>query len=175
MNENLQLPNGLIGPLQILPCWFQNVIYFIVFLPLLIALLYYIQKRVLKKLPQSKIDTTHSIPKKQTIKRDGIKNEILVIKKIYSETKEYREGLYALFALVKTRLEKLTGKEIEEMTLTEIEHILSEKHILQFLKKITSLQYQKNEPDENDFNDAISESLKYVAYRKEIKLKKIQR
>ncbi len=170
MNKDIQLPNGLHESLQILPDWYQNAIYVLALLPLAIVILYWMLRQISKRSP--KIEPAFNNPNKQYNKKDGLKNEILTIKKIYGDTKNYREGLYALTALIKHRLEILSGEEIEEMTPTEIDHILSEKQIVQFLKKITSLQYQKKEPDESDFNDAIGDALKYVADLKKINLKK---
>lgn len=169
MNENQQLPYGLSEPLHLIPGWFQYVVYILILLPIILAILYWI----LKNLPRIKIPKEpikEKVEESKPLQR-GIKHQILIIKRRYNENKEYREGIFELSALIKTRLEQLTGRQIEEMTLREIEYTLSEKHIIKFLQKIYALQYQPRNPDESDFNDVISDALKYVAYRKKIKLK----
>ena len=150
--DKFVLPEGLAEPLHVLPAWTAAALWGFVALLIVAALAYLIYRWYEKYARDRENRKTFSR------RESGFgKRAITQLERRFIESGEIRQGCHELSARMKTHFEQKTALEIEEMTAEEMGRKLIGKPIKFFLK-LSSVQFQRNKPDERQFQDLCNQA-----------------
>lgn len=119
--------------------------------------------------PNPVMDTNPYIPPPKP-KNEDVFEGIERIRDTYKKKNLLRDGLHELSRHIRTYLEKQTGKDIEEMTSTEIGDSLKSDELKKLFYNLANLQFGKQEPAENEylhiFKQSITSIKKFMASKR---------
>ncbi|MCB1157649.1 MAG: hypothetical protein H7A25_19325 [Leptospiraceae bacterium] len=153
------LPGEVIPPLDLIPPWFFNSLKYALISLLVSLVVSYIMYKLVKKSEEipGYIPKPTKFPARS--KSRSIYDEINILKQKYHKSKEYREGLHELSSALRSYLETKSGMQVEEMTSKEIEERLKSKELGSLFRGMGSVQFGIQQPDENEFNHQVQNSI----------------
>lgn len=147
-----ELPNGFAPPVHIFDWKYNQEIRNWILLPILLVTLYWLYRYF--RSMQKEIEKRKPRPTPEPI--EVLKEKIDTTQKSYSNN--LRAGLHELSAIMKNHFELKMGIEIEEMTSEEIGRRVKDKKVVNFFAKLSSLQFAKDKPEKEDFDEIFSEA-----------------
>ena len=149
------LGKGPAGPLHVLPLWIYPAGMLLIAAAVLAAVIWILMKIAFRKTrprpPYRPAAPPATLPRDVTGKIRDIRSEHL-------KSGDYRKGCHVLSAEVKTYLESVTARQVEEMTAREITRCLGESVGL-FFKRLASLQFAEEEPSRKAFTKICDEAI----------------
>ncbi|HMV41388.1 MAG TPA: hypothetical protein PK079_04650 [Leptospiraceae bacterium] len=146
------LPNGIAPPVHILDLRYNQDVRNWILLPILLITLYWLYRYF--KSMQREIQKRK--PKFPPEPIEVLKQKIETIHNQYSENR--RSGLHELSSTMKKHFESKMGIDIEEMTSEEISRRVKDKNITNFFLKLALLQFGKQHPEKEDFDEIFYEA-----------------
>ena len=146
---------GPAGPLHILPMWIYPVGMLLVAAAVLAAVVWVLMKIAFRK--SGPRPGFRPLAPRARLPRD-IAGKIKDIRGEHLKSGDYRKGCHVLSAEVKTYLESVTARQIEEMTAREITRCLGES-VGRFFKRLASLQFAEEEPSRKAFTKICDEAI----------------
>ena len=146
---------GPAGPLHVLPLWIYPAGMLLIAAAVLAAVVWVLMKIAFRK---SRPRPVYRAPgPAPTMPRD-ITGKIQDIRSEHLKSGDYRKGCHVLSAEVKTYLESVTARQIEEMTAREIARCLGES-AGKFFRQLASLQFAEEEPSRKSFTKICDEAI----------------
>jgi len=146
--ELRDLPNPPTGALHILPPWLLTAALIALGLALLAIWLWW-------KLRQRRRDPEEAIAVEVRPRTTSPDQFALLTHRIEDEflrSKDYREGLHALAAAVRTRIRTRNGLDADTKTVTEIVHSIENTEVHHFLISLRDHQFGMQEPNKRLFS-----------------------
>ncbi len=102
----------------------------------------------------------------QATKRKDFESEIKIIHNYHTKEGLYREGCYKISAILKSFLETIYEKDVEEMTVFEIERNLNDNGAREIMRQLSNYQFRKNDTTKAEFEKIYHRSLELIQERK---------
>ncbi|MBE7412099.1 MAG: hypothetical protein L6Q54_05700 [Leptospiraceae bacterium] len=140
--------------------YFKIVLFLLILLVIVFGAIYYFSDKKIFR-PFLKKMTPKPLP----VKFD-YENKLNFIRTYHIKNQLYREGCFEISATLKTFLETIYKKDVEEMTVTEIEKNLSDNSAREILRLLSKYQFQKTNTSKENFEQMCSQALSLINDRK---------
>ena len=124
----------------------------------LFGLFYYLSE----KIKSSKLQINQS----STPYKQDFEKEIKIIYDYHNAKGYYRDGCYKISATLKSFLETVYNKDVEEMTVLEIEKNLKDNYAHEIMKQLSNYQFRKKETSLDEFEKIYQKSLGLIKEKK---------
>lgn len=160
------LPYPELSPLPVISDW---VFTFFIFL-ITFAILVWLAWKLIKKF-RSKRDISERQKIFPSDKKDII-SELFQLKIEYLEKKKFREGLHELSGKLKSHFEKISGREIQEMTYLEICSTFEKSELMDFFREMIGVQFGKDTVTEKEMKHLYDNAIALIKKKPDLKIKK---
>jgi hypothetical protein len=160
----VKLPYDPAGPLPIIPEWIINTLIILALSALAAVIIYYWLKN------RSRVTVSSDQPAADK----GMPTSEIIHEyyEQYLESGMYRPALHSLSCVLKTHCEKLSGTQVEEMSLSEMRKVITDKEMIGLFNDLVPSQFGREKPQKSEFIAIYKRAMTITGKNKKIRIQK---